>query len=1248
MHLISTIPGGWNPNDDGVFYIEQQAGDLIFLSAGDTEISAVNEAYRSLNVEGELPSLRLANLTYFKQELTIDTYLEEVASKAKVIVMRLLGGKSYYSYFCEAIIALLEEADIELIFLPGHDQPDWELMQLSTIPFTLVDEIWKYFVAGGIFNVEQALKLIFNTQFDSTYPIQPIRSIPHSFLYHYEQGILSPQSQAIPSMRPVALITSYRTHYLSNNLLPLQVLSEMLALKGFYPVVLMALSYRDKRINDTILELLNAHDLVPQVLINTTGFALSSFDGSETSTFFESLNIPLIQAIFASCNKATWEAGLFGLPPTDVAMNIALPEMDGKIITTAISFKESMGRDEQTDSEIVAYQPHKEGCQFVADFAANWVKLRQKNAKEKRIALIVPNYPNKNSRLANGVGLDTPQSVLEILKALKDKGYELGTKIPQNTTELIDELTSFITNEIHSSQLKEAQVLLSETDFLHHYGQLSPLLRSKIEEQWGAPTSAVNYRNGWFLIPGLCLGNIFVSIQPSRGYNMDLQATYHSPDLVPTQDYLAYYFWVQHKFNADAVVHVGKHGNLEWLPGKSVALSASSCFPAMVFGAIPHFYPFIINDPGEGTQAKRRNQAIILDHLIPPMTRAENHGDLLQLELLIDEYYEAALLDPKRANLIKNKIENLVQSSHLSVDLNSDGKDIETLLEVIDGYLCELKEAQIRGGLHIFGQMPKGEKLSDLILALHRLPQARQMGLTQALAKDMGLDFDPLDTAYETVLKVTLNGMDCRTIGQAVEWLELKSKLLIEALLEGELVMDSLGKYTQQVLVSIKEETLPKLNATQSEITNLLNGLDAGYVPSGGSGAPTRGRLDILPTGRNFYSVDIRTIPSPHAFELGKKSADNIISRYLQEEGTYPTSIGISVWGTSTMRTGGDDISQALALIGVRPIWQGANRRVIDFEIISTLELKRPRVDVLLRISGFFRDAFPDVISLFNAVVERVAELDESDEFNPIKARYQKEKKEWLKKGIGAEKAKERALYRVFGSKPGAYGAGLQGVIDEKNWRTKADLAEVYMNWSGYAYFGNKNEGHSAHEVFKSRLSSIDIVVQNQDNREHDILDSDDYYQFQGGMAVAVEQEKGSPSTLYFGDHSRPENPRIKSLKQELLKVYRSRVINPKWIKGMQDHGYKGAFEMAATMDYLFAYDATTELIDDFMYEGMTQAYLLDENNQNFIRTHNKWAIRDMSERMLEAIQRGMWQAPSAKTTAALEQLLLDSIEDLE
>ncbi|UZR99777.1 cobaltochelatase subunit CobN [Chondrinema litorale] len=1256
MHLISTIPGGWNPNDEGIFYVEQEPGDIVFLSASDTEISSVNAAYRNMSeLYSDLPSFRLANLTYFKQELTIDTYLDEVASHAKLIVLRLLGGQAYFNYLCEAVCELAEENDIKVIFLPGHDEPDLELMKLSNVSFTLVDKLWQYLLAAGLDNIREALKLMLNEQFDYQFKIKAIEKVPHLFLWHPQKGIIQKPDE-LPELKGestnVSLLITYRAHYLANNLKPIYRLSEALEQQGFFPLVLMALSFRDPAIEKEMSDLLTKYQLKLTVSINTTGFSMKSLGSQKEESFFSHLNIPVIQAVFASCNKETWQNGQFGLPPSDIAMNIALPEVDGKIISTAISFKEAASRDEITDSDIVEYSPHEEGCTFVAELAKNWKILQKKQNQEKHVALILPNYPNKDSRLANGVGLDTPASTVEIIKAMDAAGFNLGDAIPQNSKELISQLTEYITNDPDSTLLKEAQVGFDEGSFFLHYNRLSVELREKIENQWGHPYNSPNYKEGKFLLPGVLLGKTFVSIQPSRGYHIDIQSTYHSPDLPPTYDYLAYYFWVQFEYKADAIVHIGKHGNLEWLPGKSVALSAESCFPAAIFGAIPHFYPFIINDPGEGTQAKRRTHAVILDHLVPPLTRAENYGDLLKLELLIDEYYESALLDPKRSKMLKAKIQELVDGSHLKEDLGTYTDDIDAMLEVIDGYLCELKEAQIRGGLHIFGLLPEEEKLIDLMVALHRLPYGNMPGITQALTMDLQLDFDPVNCQMEEAYQIEINGVACRSKGKVVEQLELLAKSAIQQAffpLENQHSIDlSEYKNLTQLLEMIRSFTLPKLNHTSDEISNLLHGLNGLYVPSGGSGAPTRGRLDILPTGKNFYSVDVRTVPTPSAYEIGQKSAKMLIERYMQENGEYPTTIGLTAWGTSNMRTGGDDIAQALTLIGVRPVWEGKNRRVRDFEVISLLELRRPRVDVVLRISGFFRDAFPDLISLFNSAVEKVAMLDEDLEDNPIKKRYLEEQKAWLEKGISKNLAKERALFRVFGSKPGAYGAGLQEMIEGRNWTTQNDLASIYINWSGYAYYGKKNEGRSAHEVFKRRLSTVDVVMQNQDNREHDLLDSDDYYQFHGGLTAAVTSQKEESPTVYFGDNSRPENPRVKSLKEELLKVYRSRVVNPKWIKGMQDHGYKGAFEMAATMDYMFAYDATTGLIEDFMYEGISEAYLMEEKNQEFIKEHNPWALKDMSERMLEAIQRGMWKNPSEEIIEKLKQLYLDTESDLE
>ncbi|MCG8309240.1 MAG: cobaltochelatase subunit CobN [Cytophagales bacterium] len=1233
MHRIATIPGGWNPGGEGVMYIDQSPGDIVFLSAADTELHLLNEVYTSLCKEKKLPGLRMVNLLYLKQEYTIDTYAEEVLSKAKVIVANLLGGYAYYPYLVEVLQELSDAESIPLILLPGY-APDVDTMSRSTADLDFVQKLWQYVRAGGQNNFNGFLKLLLNKYFDFDFSVTSISELPRMFVWSHEAGIFDVSRQ-----NPDCLIIAYKTHYLSDNLEAIKSLQVSLSAKKLTSAVVFVDNLRDIHAQDELYEIMERTGIEKlSACINTTSFSLkNAVEENDRPFIFDKLNVPVIQAIQASVSEEVWRDGLFGLSPTDIAMNIALPEVDGRIITRPISFKSAENKDSITDSEVSHYVPFAPGIEFVSGLTSKWKELQRKANKDKRIAVILPNYPAKNSRIANGVGLDTPASALRLLEALQDRGYNLGEQVPASTEALIELLTSQITNNPDTVDIRPENIAIDERDFQPFVAGLTNTTHETIANNWGDYTQDPFYKDGKILLPGLLMGNIYLGIQPSRGFNLDPKAIYHAPDLPPPWSYLAFYHWLLRIYAADAVIHLGKHGNLEWLPGKSIALDKEKCFPALAFEAVPNFYPFIVNDPGEGTQAKRRIHSIIIDHLIPPMTRAESYGDYIQLENLIDEYYQASNLDARRAEAIKNKVEEIAGNNHLEEDF--DYENIDDLLMKLDAYLCELKEAQIRGGLHILGACVPGDRLAELIVALHRLPQMGNPGITQALAMDLSLGFDPLHCDMSASCGLDVDGEPCRSYGKAVEALEAKAVALVRSVMDGEYRPGELHN-ADSLLRIIGMQTLPSLDGTKDELSNLLRGLDGKYVPSGASGAPTRGRLDVLPTGRNFYSVDVRAIPTEVSYEIGKKSADLLINRYLQEEGEYPETVGLSVWGTSTMRTGGDDIGQAMALIGVEPVWQGISRRIIDFKVIPLFALKRPRVDVTLRISGFFRDAFPDIISLFNAVVKKVAMRDEPLDQNPIRKRYLKEKEGWMNEGLDRELAEAKALFRIFGAKPGAYGTGLQALIDERNWESKDDLANVYLSWSGYAYDA-KNIGHSAHEVYQKRLGNLKVVMHNQDNREHDILDSDDYYQFHGGMANAARKESGTLPKMYFGDHALPENPKVKSLKEELLKVYRSRAVNPKWMERMREHGYKGAFEMLATVDYLFAYDATTGLIDDFMYEGMAEAYLLDDENKKFLATKNRWALHDMAERFLEAIQRNMWNADD-ETRQKLEELFIE------
>ncbi len=730
---------------------------------------------------------------------------------------------------------------------------------------------------------------------------------------------------------------------------------------------------------------------------------------------------------------------------------------------------------------------------------------------------------------------------------------------------------------------------------------------------------------------------------------------------MPPHGYLAFYAWLRRSFDAHAVIHMGKHGNLEWLPGKALALS-QECWPEAALGPLPHLYPFIVNDPGEGAQAKRRSAAVIVDHLTPPLTRAETYGPLRDLEQLVDEYYEAAGLDPRRCRLLRERILELAASIGLDRDCGVGASDdAEAALGKLDNHLCELKELQIRDGLHIFGVAPTGEQLTDLLVALTRLPRGRGEGsdasLIRALAADLCLAFDPLTATLgepwsgprspalmhdlgrggsQTRPYTSANALGAwRTVGDTVERLELLAKRLVA----GDQQIDQAWTSTRTVLGFIERELRPTVDRCgASEIAGLLAGFDGRFVAPGPSGAPTRGRLDVLPTGRNFYSVDTRAVPTPTAWQLGWKSASLLLDRYRQDHGAWPASLALSAWGTANMRTGGDDIAQALALMGVRPTWDNGSGRVSGFEILPLSILDRPRVDVTLRVSGFFRDAFPAQIDLVDSAARAVAALDEPPQLNPLAARVRADVAAMTQAGIPAEAAAKRAGFRVFGSKPGAYGAGLQALIDERGWETGGDLARAYIAWGGYAY-GAGAQGAAEHKLFETRLAQVDGVLHNQDNREHDLLDSDDYYQFEGGLAVAVKELTGRRPPVYHSDHSRPETPKVRTLDEEIARIVRARVVNPKWIKGVMRHGYKGVFEMAATVDYMFAFAATTGSVADHHFDAVFDAYIADEAVLGFMLENNPNAAREMAERLVEAQDRGLWRPRSNAAHVRLAQL---------
>ena len=1244
MHLLAAQPGAIEDGAEAVD-LGQSPGDIVLLSAADTELACFAQAQGRLGAGA--PTLRLANLMQLGHNLSVDRYAEQVASGARLVIVRLLGGESYWPYGVERLSAVCAERAVPIAWLPGDDKPDAGLAARSTLAADAAETLWRYCTHGGIDNAEHALRYA-AALIGRGGACEPPRPVPRAGLYWPGDGVLDLEALARHwrAGAPRACVVFYRALLQGGSLAPVDALVTALRDAGLDPLPVFVTSLRDAPAAELIATLMRTTG--PEIVLNATGFAVSR-PGAPMETPFAEARVPVLQAVFAGATERQWADATRGLSPRDIAMNVALPEVDGRILTRAVAFKTEARFDEATQAPIVVSEANAERCRFVAALAAAWVRLARAAPAERRIALVLANYPNRDGRIGNGVGLDTPASTAHIMAALRHAGFRVEHP-PADGAALMARLQAGPTNA-SDSRTKPAEATLPLADYARFFAALPDTVRTRIAERWGDPEADPFYRpdEGCFALPAARFGNVAVAIQPARGYNIDPEKSYHDPDLPPPHGYLAFYAWLRTSFDAHAVVHVGKHGNVEWLPGKALALSAE-CFPEAALGPLPHVYPFIVNDPGEGSQAKRRGAAVIVDHLTPPLTRAGSHGALEELERLVDEFFDAASVDPRRCAPLSARILELAASIGLDEDCGiqaSDGSD--DALRKLDGYLCEIKEMQIRDGLHVFGQAPEPQRRTELLRAIARSvrgPGAGEASLLRALADDLALGIDPLSAPlgepWQGLRPQALgNGAAWRSTGDTVERLET----LAASLIAGTYRLPAEWAASAAVLEQVAETIGPALDASaDAEIAGLLAALGGRFVAPGAAGAPTRGRPDVLPTGRNFYSVDTRQVPTAAAWQLGWASAQLLVEHYAQTHGDWPRAMALSAWGTSNMRTGGDDIAQALALIGARPRWEGPSGRVTGFEIMPLDLLDRPRVDVTLRVSGFFRDAFPGLIDLFDSAVRAVAALDEDADDNPLAAKVAADAAQLAGNGTAEARARRMASYRVFGSKPGAYGAGLQALIDERGWSDASDFAAAYVAWGGWAY-GAGEGGAAEHALFERRLGAVEAVVQNQDNREHDLLDSDDYYQFEGGLAAAVTVHAGRAPALYHNDHSVPDNPRIRTLADELGRVVRARVTNPKWIAGVMRHGYKGAFEIAATVDYLFAFAATTGAVKDHHFDAVFDAYVADDDVRAFMEDANPAALRELAERLLEAQERNLWR-PRANHAHALLAALRDGRQE--
>ncbi len=1173
-----------------------------------------------------------------------------------LVVVRILGG---YRDWQDGIDALRADGR-PLIVLGGESLPDADLMALSTVPAGVAAQAHAYLAHGGPANLAELHAFLSDTVLLTGEGFAPPAELPdwghldrprspesaHPYADSAESAYGSALSEGAggrPGGRPRIGILYYRAHHVAGNTAFVEALSQAVEAHGATALPMYCSSLRVP--DPGLLEQLAAADALVVTVLAAGGRrpADASAGGDDEAWDVQALaalDIPILQGLCLTSSRKTWAASDDGLSPLDTATQVAVPEFDGRLITVPFSFKE-------IDADgLPVYVPDPERCSRVAGIAVRHARLRHIPAAEKKLALMLSAYPTKHARIGNAVGLDTPNSVLELLHALRDAGYQVGD-LPGLEARDGDALMHALIaaggqdpDWLTDAQLAANPVRIPGAVYAEWFATLPAELREAIEEHWGPAPGSLFVDNGDIVLAAMVAGNVVLMVQPPRGFGENPVAIYHDPDLPPSHHYLAAYHWLGGKghacFGADAMVHVGKHGNLEWLPGKTAAMSAA-CATDAAIGDLPLIYPFLVNDPGEGTQAKRRAHATLVDHLVPPMARAETYGDITRLEQLLDEHSNIAAMDPAKLPAIRAQIWTLIQAAKLDHDLGLSDRphdaEFDDFLLHVDGWLCEIKDVQIRDGLHVLGQVPSGEARIDLILAMLRARQmwGGQVAALPGLREALGLPEDGSATreqtdAIEATARALVAAMD------AAGWDPAAAATVTD------------DSRVAEILRFAATEIVPRLERTTDEIGHVLHALDGGYVPAGPSGSPLRGLINVLPTGRNFYSVDPKAVPSRLAYATGASMADSLLERYRRENGEWPRSVGLSVWGTSAMRTSGDDIGEVLALLGVRPVWDEASRRVTGLEAIPLDELtlngeRRPRVDVTVRISGFFRDAFPHVVAMLDDAVALVAGLDEGPEDNYVRAHVDDD--------LATHGDRRRATLRVFGSKPGAYGAGLLPLIDSRNWRDDADLAEVYAVWGGYAY-GRDLDGLPARPDMETAYKRIAVAAKNVDTREHDIADSDDYFQYHGGMVATVRALTGKAPAAYIGDSTNPDAVRTRTLSEETARIFRARVVNPRWIAAMRRHGYKGAFELAATVDYLFGYDATAGVVEDWMYEKLTESYVLDPEQRKFFAESNPWALHGITERLLEAADRGLWENPDPETMAGLRQAYLETEGDLE
>lgn len=965
-------------------------------------------------------------------------------------------------------------------------------------------------------------------------------------------------------------------------------------------------------------------------LLHSKKGAEDGFTVDDTRNFYKTLaDVAVIQALSVHGRWEDFEAEASGLDKHDISILVIRPELDGQIL--GVPFGRILDGDGKKLTPIPA------GVDHDARLASNWAELHRKRPCERRLAIIMYQPRDDSSCIGASGGLDVPESVVRMLGRMKAAGYDVD-HVPESGDALIQELLCSVTNDLNwrsDEEIREkAAGIQSDRDYRRVFDSIPVFNQNRLIEHWGDPPGKVTVSRDGIVIPGIVNGNILITYQPIRAWGEQTEAIYHDPVVPAPHQYLGFYRWLKDEFHADAVYHMGTHGSMEWLPGKSVGLS-EKCDPDMILNALPDIYPFCIDDPGEGIQAKRRVEAVLIGYLNPSMMRAGSYEDLDRLETLLREYF--LLKDTpnaeRRGVLVRelyDEVKGLDLFEDLQIPADTKPEDFENRILDVHSYVSDFKDALIPDGLHVLGDVPEGIRLDETVYSVMRLRNGDVPSMRTAFAKMRGIDADDCiadPSGITEVGELKSDALD-RVDAELMELLRGIRGLGYDPKACMEMVHAEYGSDTDldDVLSFALDDAIPRILRTSDEMQNLLNATSGSYVPPGPSGPPTRGNVRVLPSGRNFYGIDPDSVPTLTAWEIGRRMADQMLQRHLDERGRYPTEIGMVIWATDTMKTNGDDVGYILWLMGVRPVWSRAGDLVTGLEVIPLEELGRPRVDVTLRITGLFRDAYPNLVDMFNDAVDLVADLDETDEENSIRANVRRDVTEALASGIPEDQANIDARLRVFGSPPGSYGGGVDLAIATSAWKDTKDLADVCSTWSSYAY-GHGYYGAPKREYFAKRFSKVSATIKNMPDREHDILAMDEVFEYMGGLNAFCRAYGDKDAMFLIGDDSDPDSSKLRSAKEECRFIFRSKVLNPKWLEGIKVHGYRGAHELSKLAEYMIGWDGTSDAIDDWMYERFTEKFIMDGETRQWLEEKNPYALMEMLNRMHEAIERGLWDA---------------------